>query len=65
MLRLVRPGGLIALDNVLWSGQVADPSDTSPDTAAIRALNAKIKDDPRVDAMLLPIADGIFLCRKR
>jgi predicted O-methyltransferase YrrM len=65
MLRLVRPGGLIALDNVLWSGQVADPSDTSAETVAIRALNAKIKDDPRVEAMLLPIADGIFLCRKR
>jgi caffeoyl-CoA O-methyltransferase len=65
MLRLVRPGGLIAIDNVLWSGQVADPTDMSEETGALRALNAKIKDDPRVDAMLLPIADGLFLCRKR
>ncbi len=65
MLRLARPGGVIAIDNVLWSGQVADPKDTSPETVAIRALNAKIKDDPRVEAMLLPIADGVFLCRKR
>jgi predicted O-methyltransferase YrrM len=65
MLRLVREGGLIAIDNVLWSGKVADPSDTSNETRAIRALNAKIKGDKRVDAMLLPLADGIFLCRKR
>jgi caffeoyl-CoA O-methyltransferase len=65
MLKLVRPGGLIAIDNVLWSGKVADSSDTSADTAAIRALNAKIKRDERVDTVLLPVADGIFLCRKR
>jgi len=65
MLKLVRAGGLIAIDNVLWSGKVADPADTSADTAAIRALNAKIKRDERVDTVLLPVADGIFLCRKR
>ncbi len=65
MMKLVRPGGLIAIDNVLWSGKVADPDDTSPDTSAIRALNAKIKSDSRVDTVLLPVADGIFMCRKR
>ncbi len=65
MLKLVRPGGLIVIDNVLWSGKVADLSDTSPDTSAIRALNSKIKADQRVDTVLLPFADGIFMCRKR
>lgn len=65
MLRLVRPGGLIAIDNVLWSGRVCDASDTTSDTQALRALNVKIKADKRVDTVLLPFADGIFMCRKR
>ncbi len=65
MLRLVRPGGLIAIDNVLWFGRIIDAADTSPDTMALKALNAKIKDDGRVDTVLLPFADGIFMCRKR
>lgn len=65
MLTLVRPGGLIAIDNVLWFGRVCDPSDQSADTQALRALNAKIKTDTRVDTVLLPFADGIFMCRKR
>lgn len=65
MLKLVRPGGLVAIDNVLWSGKVVDPSDTSDDTVAIRKLNAKIRADERVDTVLLPVADGIFMCRKR
>ena len=65
MLKLVRVGGLIAIDNVLWSGKVADASDTSADTLALKALNAKIKGDNRVDTVLLPFADGIFMCRKR
>jgi predicted O-methyltransferase YrrM len=65
MLKLVRPGGLIAIDNVLWFGRVIDPADTSPDTTALKALNAKIKADARVDTVLLPFADGIFMCRKR
>jgi predicted O-methyltransferase YrrM len=65
MLKLVRPGGLIAIDNVLWSGKVADPSDTSNETRAIKGLNAKVKGDTRVDTVLLPLADGVFLCRKR
>jgi caffeoyl-CoA O-methyltransferase len=65
MLKLVRPGGLIAIDNVLWFGRVIDAADTSADTTALKALNAKIKGDKRVDTVLLPIADGIFMCRKR
>lgn len=65
MLKLVRPGGLIAIDNVLWFGRIIDPSDTSPDTMALKALNAKIKGDGRVDTAMLPFADGIFMCRKR
>ena len=65
MLKLVRPGGLIAIDNVLWFGRIIDPTDTSADTMALKALNAKIKADKRVDTVLLPFADGIFMCRKR
>lgn len=65
MLQLVRTGGLIAIDNVLWSGRVCDATDVTPDTVALRALNAKIKNDNRVDTVLLPITDGIFMCRKR
>lgn len=64
-LRLVRPGGLIAIDNVLWSGSVADPSDQDDDTRAIRALNDKIHHDERVDMSLLPIGDGLTLALKR
>jgi len=64
-LRLVRPGGLIAVDNVLWGGKTADPAIQDKDTAAIRALNAKIKDDPRVERCMVPIGDGLTLCRKR
>jgi len=64
-LRLVRAGGLIAVDNVLWGGRVADPDAHDQDTAAIRALNAKIADDARVDAVLLPIGDGLTLARRR
>ncbi len=64
-LKLVRTGGLIALDNMLWSGKVADPSDQSEDTVAIRALNKKIHGDDRVDIALVTVADGIMLARKR
>ncbi len=64
-LRLVRPGGMIAVDNVLWGGSVADPSDQDEDTQAIRALNDKIHRDPRVDMSLLPIGDGLTLALKR
>jgi predicted O-methyltransferase YrrM len=64
-LSLVRPGGLIAIDNTLWSGAVADPAAVDPETIAIRALNAKVRDDPRVEACLLTVGDGVVLARKR
>ncbi|MBW2485101.1 MAG: class I SAM-dependent methyltransferase [Deltaproteobacteria bacterium] len=63
-LQLVRPGGLIAVDNVLWDGAVADESVDDVDTEAIRALNSKIHADPRVELSLVPIADGLTLARK-
>ena len=63
-LALLRSGGLIAIDNVLWSGTVADPSDQKPDTVALRAITAKVRDDSRVDACLLSIGDGVLLARK-
>ncbi|MEQ8818077.1 MAG: class I SAM-dependent methyltransferase [Thalassobaculum sp.] len=64
-LVLVRTGGLIAVDNVLWNGAVVDDSDQSADTRAIRALNTKIHGDRRVTMALLPIGDGLTLARKR
>jgi predicted O-methyltransferase YrrM len=63
-LALLRPGGLIAIDNVLWSGTVADPADQRPDTVALRAITAKVRDDSRVEACLLSIGDGVLLARK-
>jgi caffeoyl-CoA O-methyltransferase len=64
-LRLIRPGGLIAIDNVLWSGRVADPGNQEASTLAIRALNATIATDQRVDITMVPIADGLTLARVR
>jgi len=64
-LALLRPGGLIAIDNVLWSGTVADPADQRPDTVALRAITAKVRDDARVDACLLSIGDGVLIARKQ
>ena len=64
-LELVRPGGLIAVDNTLWHGKVADPSVTDDDTEAIRRLNEKLRDDARVSLTLVPIGDGVTLARKR
>jgi caffeoyl-CoA O-methyltransferase len=64
-LTLLKPGGLIAIDNVLWSGRVADPKKTDDDTLAIRTLNAKIRDDSRVTMSMVPIGDGLMLARKR
>ncbi len=64
-LRLLRAGGLIVIDNVLWGGWVADARRRDPDTAALRALNAKLHTDERIDLSLLPLADGITLARKR
>jgi predicted O-methyltransferase YrrM len=64
-LQLLRRGGLIAIDNVLWGGSVADPDNQKSTTLAIRALNAKLIEDPRVSVSLVPIGDGLFLARKR
>ncbi|MES1942753.1 O-methyltransferase family protein [Salinisphaera sp. PC39] len=64
-LALLRPGGLIAVDNTLWHGRVADPDDTDDDTLAIRAFNDHAAGDERVDLSLVPIADGVTLARKR
>ncbi len=64
-LELVRVGGLVAIDNVLWSGKVADPGVTDADTEAIRSLNVQLKDDERVSLSLVPIGDGLTLARKR
>ncbi|HWG99060.1 MAG TPA: class I SAM-dependent methyltransferase [Pilimelia sp.] len=64
-LQLVRPGGLIVVDNTLLFGRVVDPSDQEPDTVAVRELNELLRDDDRVDISLLPMADGITLARKK
>ncbi|MEH1811044.1 MAG: class I SAM-dependent methyltransferase [Nostoc sp.] len=64
-LQLVRPGGLIAIDNVLWSGQVADEQNQDESTQAIRALNEKLHNDERITLSLVPIADGLTLAIKR
>jgi len=65
VLKLLRVGGLVALDNMLWSGAVANPKVTDADTSALRALNAKIHADPRVDMALATVGDGVMLARKR
>jgi len=65
ILKLLRPGGLIAIDNVLWSGAVADGRKRDADTVALRALNEKLKTDKRVTLSMLPIGDGLTLARKR
>ena len=64
-LKLLRPNGLIAVDNTLWSGRVADPKVCDADTEALRAFNTSVTHDERVDLCLVPIADGLTLLRKR
>jgi caffeoyl-CoA O-methyltransferase len=64
-LKLVRRGGVIAIDNVLWGGSVIDPAKTDADTDAIRALNRKLAQDERIDLSLLPIGDGLTLAMPR
>jgi predicted O-methyltransferase YrrM len=63
-LRLLRPGGILAVDNVLWSGRVADQSNTEASTQAIREFNRRVHADPRVVASLVPIGDGLTLAVK-
>jgi caffeoyl-CoA O-methyltransferase len=64
-LSLIRPGGLIAIDNTLWSGKVVDRTAHDPITQTVRAFNHKLAEDDRVQVILLPIADGLTLARKR
>ena len=65
VLRLLRPGGLVAVDNTLWSGRVADPEVADVDTVALRHFNECLHRDERVDLSLVPIGDGLTLARKR
>ena len=65
LLRLVRPGGLIAFDNTLWGGAVLERDAQDADTRAIQALNSKLADDERITLCLLPVADGVTLARRR
>ena len=64
-LDLLRPGGLIMVDNTLWGGAAADPNDQEPDTEAIRAFNRHVQQDQRVALSLVPIGDGLTLAQKR
>ncbi len=64
-LTLIRPGGLIAADNVLWGGSVVDSTKQDADTRAIRSFNQQLRDDERVDLSMIPIGDGLTLARKR
>ncbi|MDH4031089.1 MAG: class I SAM-dependent methyltransferase [Chromatiales bacterium] len=64
-LELLRPGGLIAVDNVLWSGSLVDERNQDPDCNALRSLNRKLYSDERVDLSMVPIGDGLTLARKR
>lgn len=64
-IELIRPNGLIAVDNTLWDGRVTDESDTSEHTVAIRQINDFIRDDQRIDVSFLRLGDGTTLCRKK
>jgi caffeoyl-CoA O-methyltransferase len=64
-LQLLRPGGAILFDNMLWSGRVADSADTTPDTSALRALAHKARGDARVHAAMTNIGDGVLICVKK
>jgi predicted O-methyltransferase YrrM len=65
VLELLRPGGLLGIDNVLWSGRVADPRVRDKDTIVIRRLNKQLHEDPRIDLSMLPIGDGFTLALKK
>ena len=64
-LKLLRPGGFLLFDNVLWSGKVIDESDQDPDTVALRAISGIAGKDDRVDAAMLTVADGLLIARKK
>ena len=63
-MKLLRKGGLVLVDNALWAGRVTDPADKTEDTAAIRGLNQTMKDDPRVEFLLLNVCDGVGIGQK-
>lgn len=63
-VRLLRPGGVLAFDNVLWGGRVADPNDQEPHTKALREVAQLVKDDDRLVPVLLPIGDGLLVAAK-
>jgi predicted O-methyltransferase YrrM len=65
ILPLVRSGGYVILDNVLWSGKVAEPDKNDKDTVLLRKLNDLIHEDERVEEVLLPIRDGLMIARKK
>ena len=65
ILQLLRPGGILLVDNVLWGGSVADPTNQEESTCAIRKINEHIHNDSRVDVSMLPIGDGLTIVRKR
>lgn len=65
LMKLVRPGGLIVVDNTLWSGDVARPANRDPETVAIREFNDRLLADPRIELSLLPLGDGLTLARRR
>ena len=65
VMTMLRPNGLVIVDNVLWSGSVADPSNDRRSTRAIRDLNSRVGADERVDCSLAPIGDGLLLARKK
>jgi predicted O-methyltransferase YrrM len=65
VMDILRPGGIVALDNILWSGEITQPAGDDPNLAALQQVAEDVKSDPRVEALLLPIADGLLLARKK
>ncbi|MDG2307992.1 MAG: class I SAM-dependent methyltransferase [Candidatus Binatia bacterium] len=65
LLPRLRPGGLMLFDNVLWGGSIIDVTNTQDGTKAIRALNDQVRDDPRLETVMLPVGDGLTIARKR
>ena len=65
LMKLIRPGGLIAVDNTLWNGEVANPGNREADTMALREFNDVLHEDPRIELALLPVGDGLTLARRR
>jgi predicted O-methyltransferase YrrM len=65
ILQLLRPNGVLLVDNVLWHGRLIDPSEQDADTVAIREINAALKSDERIDLAFIPIGDGVTVARKR